>query len=710
MSVRRALLAVAIGAMASACGGGGGSAFGLTYPDNVQADIANVLQRLSSAGAPDDSPVAAVVTTDGKLTLVDLAAERVRWSQPVQSAASAPRIAGNTVVVQEQSGVVVRSLADGRTLATIDDEALHLAGAGGEGALTIVSLTTGGGVGARSKLVLLDGSRVKWTKEITHAAGAPAIAGGMVFIPWATQNVSVLEADGTEIARIRLTDSPVGHVFRHESDVYFAQRGLFRLTPTIREGSREGSAYFEAQLREIPGQPTFTVDPYRPPPPPESALHRVRYGWHPAGAGEDVALSDDLLYGVFYRLVFGLHPSEDSVRWIYQHDHDVVGVLAQEGGLLLADESGGFHFVSAEDGRTRWHYASGATAVVVSMRADHFAPGGAPDGAAPSLADQLLSAAQNTDSRLVPARALAIHMLHTLDDPVVTGHIISLCDDPQLPPVLRTEACGAIASRTTGSEHVVRALERHARYLEGTTAPPVAALARAAAAMNEQAAVPLLIAHLRDPETAEADLVPLIEAMKSLGGRSAVEPLTDFMRLYHAEAQSDAMVAAMRAGADALAALQGPAAREVIHELAEDPLAPIDVRNQMRAALTAMEEAAAAADAEAGGEAEGDEAEGDGDEGDGDTEEDDRPERVTASVVDRVLRPVRQEMSACVRDDSGNAPNARLVIRLSGSGDLEALSVQPPRLQSCIEPLVRRVRFPANRQNIREQVSYTVRR
>ncbi len=692
----------------SACGAAsGGPAFSPTYPDNVDEAIQAVLTRLRTAPPNDDEPAVAAGVTDDELMVVDLRERRLLWRQAVVSPVSAPRIAGELVLLHERSGIVARDLRSGAIRFTQPDEALYLAGADGEGERTVLSLTTGGGVGARSKIVLARAGHIVWTKSIDYAAGAPALAAGMVFIPWATQNLSILDADtGEELARVRIADTVIGRAFRQGNSVYFGQRGLFRLTASITGGRTEAAAYFEPQLPEFPGDPPFMVDPYQPAPAPSSALHRVRYAWHAAGEGDEVRLADDNLYAIFYRVVFALDPAGDSVRWVYVHERDIVGAQGQAGGLLIADADGGFTRLSAHDGLPHWSHDADTTALAASLRAEGFAPDEGPQGQAAPLRDQLLAAAHDPDARLVPARVLATRMLAALPEAEATGHLIALCDDRRAPPPVKTAACEALAERTTGSELVLEALERHARFLAQTTAPPVGALARAAVHMQAREAVPLLLSHVRDPATEAPDLAPLIDAIAALGDRSALEPLRDFLRLYHAEATDDALVAAVGAAADALVALEGASAAETIEPLAEDPLAPEPARARLRATLSAL-----AAEEEQGEEPPSDgEGEATTDDGATDAATDERPERIDAAVVARTLDPVQAELRACLRQDSEGARAARLVLRIGGDGTLQHVSVSPRRLAGCIEPIVRRARFPASRRNVNEQVTYRVRR
>ena len=703
-------------ALAAACGGSSAAVFGPTFPDNQSSDIDPVVARLRANPAPNAEPIAVGLTNaPHELYAVDLRDGSLKWKVAVETAASGPQIAGSLVLLHETRGVVARDLMTGTERFVVGDDALHLAGAGGEGDWAAFALTTGGGVGARSKLVIARRGKILHEQSLAHALGAPTVAAGMVFVPWATQNLSVLEAEtGEEIARVRITDTPVARAFRVGDDLYFGQRGVFRLTPSVVSGARAESAYFEPMAREIPGDPALMADPYRPTAAPESATHRIRFVWRPAGEGETLHFADDTVYAVFYRFVFALDPNADAVRWVYQHPEDIVGAAAVEGGISVADQGGGLAFVAVEDGRRRWAESVALTPTVVELRPAGYVPSGTPEGPELSLHEQLLAAAQNTDSRLVPVRKLAIHMLSAIDDPEVTGHLIVLCEDARGPEPVRAEACNQLATRTQGKEQVLEALERHARFLDGTTVPPVGALARAAAGMGATEATPALIAHLNDPATPAADLVPLLGALRTLEAEAAAEPVRDFLRLYHAEADDETMLAVMVSGAETALALDAEPAAELLEKLASDPLAPGPVRGKLRDALEAHR-AAEESDAEEGqGEGEGEEAGDDGSEAEAQAETEaeaaEVPERVTLPMVEKALEGVRPQMTACLSGNERRLRSARILLVLAGDGSVQMVAVNPSEAQRCLEPLIRQSDFPANQANARQQLTYTFRR
>src|SRR5690606_24625653 len=110
--------------------------------------------------------------------------------------------------------VVARDLRTGAERFRTDDEAMHLIGADGEGNLGAIVLSTGGGVGAHSRLLVTRAGDIDWDAEVDYALGKPAVRAGMVFLPWSNQNVSVVDAgSGRELARLRVADEVVAEAF-----------------------------------------------------------------------------------------------------------------------------------------------------------------------------------------------------------------------------------------------------------------------------------------------------------------------------------------------------------------------------------------------------------------------------------------------------------------------------------------------------------------
>ena len=564
-------------------GCGGAATLSATFPDNRAEDLAAVLARVRAAGAPS-RPVAVGLAED-RLYAYDLAAGRRLWEQAVAEPRTAPHIAGDLVVLAEGARIVARRMSDGAVAFALPDENLSLVGAAGDGGDAAIVLSTGGGVGARSRVLLVRDGSIASQLALDAAAGVPEVRAGLAFVPWGNQNVSGIEIAGArEVARLRSLDGVVGHARAAAGAVFFGQSGVGRMTE---DPSRAG--WYAPDVSALPGRPALFPDAYEPPPGPASASHRIRLAWRPSAGDGPVRMSDGALYLTFYRLVFALGQDDLAPRWVHEHPADIVGAAALDGGVLLADAQGGLLFVGA-DGRSRWTAETGARPNVVAIRAEGFSPAGQTGPEPPPLAEQLLAAAQSTDARLVPARAFAVRLLAAQADAGVTEHLIVLCDEASLPADLRRAACEALGERELGPEAVLAALGRRANYLTGTRAPPVGALAAAAARLGERRAVPLLIAHLRDPHTELADLPALCDALARLGDGSAAEPLADFLWLYHAEHDDEALALALGAAARALVALSGPVGREEVRRIADAPFTPPRIRAQLLAAAAPPEQ------------------------------------------------------------------------------------------------------------------------
>lgn len=690
----------------TACGGGGaGGAFAPAFPDSSAARVTALSARLDGAPAREERSVI-VGTTPGpaaKLFAWDFTTRALLWSVPTATR-SLPVVAGSVVLTDEGGRVIGRALDTGAEVYSTETDALHLVGGDGEGALSAFTLSTGGGEGASSRIVLLEDGDERWSRAAFQAVGVPAVRAGLVLVPWAHQNVSVFDAStGEEADRLRVTDDVIGHAFIAQNRVYVAQAGAFRLTPSLAAGSKASAAYLAHHpARELPGHPAFLRDAYSPPPAPDNATLRVRLVWRPTGDGETVSLQDDTLYLLFYKLVFALSPDASSVRWVAERSTDLAGASVEAGGLLVVDADGTVALLSAADGRPVYTAQLGVRPNAAVSSGDPTLAG-EPTGAALPLRDQLLSAAENTDARLAPARVLAVQLLAALPEPEVTTNLVAICGGGRVPRLVQRAACDAIGTRTVGGEQVLHELERHASFLTGTTAPPTASLARAAVHLEERRAVPALLAHLRDPQTPVEELAGIVDALRLLGDRSAAEPLEDFLRLYHAEEPDDALGAALGNAADALAALLGPVAGDTLREIADDTLGMPMVRGRAQAALDALAasgDAAQAAD-RAGQDAQQVHA------GARPAGADARPAALTVRDLEAALGDVRPQLLACLSADPAHPRSARLIVVSDGNGAITQVSSSAA--EACVAPIVRARHLPAVRGDTRQQLTYTLR-
>jgi len=714
MKTTTSLFALFVCCALAACGGTP-LAFSTKYADNDQGDVQNLLQRVQNAPPRAPTTIAVGVTeAPAQLYAYDVAEQRVLWKKPV-AATSAPMLAGESVIFQTAGSIVAVSLRTGEKQVEISRGNKLLRGADGEGALAVFVMSEGMGTYAKSEVVLLRRGSVDWTRPIEGMVGVPSIAGTVALVPWSNQYVTAVDVEsGREIARLRVRDGVLAHALRDREHTYVgSQHGIARLTASIASGKIAGPGYFKLPEENLPGRPLLLRDVYAEatPPTPDSAQHRIALVWEPRALdAERTGLEDDTVYLVFYRFVFALSPADYAVRWVHRSESDLIGAAAQPGGVLVADAAGWVLQIAAGSGEVVSRSNSGLASTVLRLPT-----GGKPtDAGAPIGADArragLLTAAQDTDARMVPARILAVRALAKLEEAEATASLIALCEDRSLAPAVRTEACGALKSRSLGTEHLLTALGRHAQYLTNTSAPPVGALAKAAVGSKEARAVGPLTEHLHDPNTLSSDLVAVVNALNELGDASAAKPLSDFLLRYHADPVDPDVVNALERIPATLHKLQGQAAVPALEIVHNDGLGVYSVRQKATEVLGALKaeaeaEAAAKAAAEAAKDQPPEQAPApavtpvQGDEA--------MPTHLTTELLDQALLPVRDQLQECVAKVGKFQARAVLVIE---DGEVLMVSVVPAELQACVEPLIRGQKFAKTRLPKKERVTHIIKR
>lgn len=690
-------------------GCGAGTAFDTAFPDNRADHVSAITARLEAgrtrAAQLERASHFVVAVTEEPRALVgfDVAAGEQRWRSEADLA-SVPELAGRYVVTHEGSEIVVRELETGRVTSRFSDHTLPLVGAAGEGDDGLVVLSTGGGVRASSVLVGLRRGSPTFTSTLDQAIGAPAVSAGVGFVPWARQYLSAVDlGSGSELARVRSHDAVSASARVSDGHVFYGQSSVALF------GAAE-SPSFRGLTMDWSVAPPLLRNAYEPSWGAAGAQNRIRLVYRPVADGANVAFERDTIYFVFYRLVFALSGDGQSARWARELPADVVGAAAVDGGLFLFDASGGAHLLSYEDGRETFRQSLSEGRYTAALASVGALPAGAPSGDVLSLRDQLLAVAASTDARVVPGRELAVRLLGRLSDPEVTTNLLALCDDPSLTPSVRRTSCESLAGRTSGSEAALAALARHADYLRGVSAPPVGPLAQAVVAMGARSAVPLLTAHLRDPETAPDDLAGLFRALARFGDSSAAGSIADFIRFYHAESPDAGLDRSLVAALTAYRTLAGPTSRELLEQLRDDPFSLESVRRAVASELTALD-----AGSGGGGSAEADT------EAQSDTEDEGAsaeaapapaapPATLTQERVRELLEPSRAELERCLLEGSRPARQARVILVVAPDGSVLLVSSSPPDILHCVEPIVRRVNYPVTRATARQQITYDLRR
>ncbi|MET0384941.1 MAG: PQQ-binding-like beta-propeller repeat protein [Polyangiales bacterium] len=687
-------------------------AFAVRYPDNLEPEVSEMIARAQKGAGRDIPAIAAGVTTSGNVFAYDLGAKRVAWQVPGKTR-FAPLLAGQSVVIQEGTRIVGLDIKTGAARFQFDAGEMHLVGADGAGDRSVLTLTSGQGTYAKSRVVFMQAGVRRWTHDLNTPVGVPALTGDTVLVPWSNQYLSGLDAaNGDEYARLRLRKGVVSHAFVSNGHVFVgSQNGIALLSKELLVGALTNAPHYDPPQEELPGRPAFLRDAYStaPLPTPDSAHSRVRLSWQSdLTAARQISMAGDSVYLIFYRFVFALDPRSLELRWAHTHDVDLVGARAETDGIVIADSQGALTYLAATSGAPLWREQNGPPSVSLEFPSDQRAIGGANTSSVVNvdLRKQLAAAALDPDARLVPMRLLAVKLLAKLPDPAATADLLTLCEDERTTVGIRKAACNALRERSVGNEHVLRALQRHGSYLAATSAPPVGALAKAATTQKEARAAPLLIAHLRDPNTPTQGLSELVQALGELGDQAAVPALTQFFLLYHADPVDEHLARALTHVPDALVRLQGAAAHDVLQRVADDPLGAETARNAAQKALGKLEELAKTGTLPEPDPSAADPA---ADEAAAAPKEKRPPDHITVDIIKQVLLPVHDPLQACIREAKPDVFQARAVLVIE-DGQVLMVSVLPEQLQSCIEPLIRSQQFPLTHLSQRDRITYVIKR
>lgn len=580
------------------CGGATQSALSPVYEDNRPEVLQRVAQQV--AQDPTREPEVAVVVTlsEPGVAVVDLSTQATRWQKPADLT-TVPFLCGQAVVAQDGSDVVVWAVEDGRELFRKSTAGMALVGAGGSGDDVAFALSSGTGVGAESAVYLLRKGSVRWSHRAAFSFGKPSVAGGLVFLPWANQQVSALSVDnGDEVARLRVLDGVIASSEARDGAVYLGRDLITRFGPEALQG-----VAFQKPRVDLPAQPKLMLFGEGQAEGPLSAVLRVRFalGFDQTKAA---APADDTLYFAYHKVLFGLSADAQLGRWGTTFNAPLVGIKATKGGALVMTEEGELLGIAPTGARESLGtlslgpitYATFGTLPALEVSE-------APSDTVQSLARVTAEA----DTAMQPARILALKWLADSPAPSATEELVRFCVDPGLPSTLMEAACAHLEHRTQGAQAVLTALEQHASFLNEIPAPPLKPLARAAASLKAVDAVPLLVAHLEDPATSEASLPMIVDALGELLQLEEAAPhkqqgetaLLAFLDQYRSESAESALLPVLQSLVLRLADLDRATAAPALQRILEDPFAAAPLKGTVDQVMSQHENAAPGDDAAA---------------------------------------------------------------------------------------------------------------
>jgi outer membrane protein assembly factor BamB len=540
---------------------GGASTFTLTAPDNDPAALARALAA-GATPAPPPRPAAYLVTQDGKLVGWSLADGKAMFATATPIGSRVVVGAGQ-VVAREGAALVARGADDGRPRWSHPLAAGTFLGlaADGDRAYYVVKA-------AQYHLIAVRGGTEIWRSSADGSLGAPAARGGLVFMPFLNQWLTLLDgATGATLARIRLTDEAVAFVHADDAAVTYGSRGLYVLDAKSASGSRAGSTYLLPTLPPF-GRPMYAFDAYGAAQASYGALDRSRLLWQV----KDGAFAGGVVTWFHYRYLFAFDAASGALRWAYLEPRgDIAGAEDTGAAIVLVTQAGDVVALDRATGAVLGRTATGERVAGTTIAAGGFRPAGQGTRTAP--AEVLAAIIADRDARFPTVKQFAVETLGRLGGADVTAALIHVLRDEASATEIRDRAADVLEKRTdeTGLPAILAALSVHASFLTSTYPRGVDVLARAVAALGLPEAGPALVAHLDDPATPPTTLAEIVRALVAIRARDAFPELRSFLLLYRCDPTYENDPQILGPVIDAVLALGGGAGREAVAWVADEP-------------------------------------------------------------------------------------------------------------------------------------------
>jgi outer membrane protein assembly factor BamB len=550
----RALALVATVAMA---GCGGAAAFNLTSADNDADRLQQALavRTLPAAPRPTGPGPRVFLVHSGKvrkLSAHDLAQGNALWS--VDADVQSRVVVGATFVAAlEGSEVVGRDASSGKVRWKHSVPGAFL-GLAADAERAIVVHREDGATRPTWWLTAIDGKTgdVIWRADAVGQLGTPAAQGGLVFSPFLSQWMSVLDArTGTPITRVRGVDQQISFVKTTSDGAWFGSaQGVFRIDTRAASGTQAGSTYAALVVPPQLAKAQYAPDGFDAVQAGYTAADRARILWRGSPREEGLELAAHGTAVHYFRYVFGLGP-DGGVVWAYSHPR-VELVASEHLGPVLGFVSGAGEVVAldAKTGAVRFRSEAkgdGGQVLGATFDADGWSPSSVNE-ARGGTALALVTIARDRDQRFEKVKALAVSALAALTGPEVTTELLTLLRDPRTQVKLKDTIVEVLVARhdPSGAAALADALssERH-DFVAGEDGDQVGAMARivagidAAALSAEQRSAVLteLIHHLWSPSLRVIDLAAVIRAIAVVGGDRGAAALRGHLLLYRGWAE-----------------------------------------------------------------------------------------------------------------------------------------------------------------------------
>jgi outer membrane protein assembly factor BamB len=514
------------------------------------------------------SPRVFAVTAGSPKTIVayDLASGNAMWKADadVQSKIA---VGGDFIVALEGTQLVARDQARGsvRWKKAVSGKFIGLA-ADAKRAYLVSGHVLVGYDGATGNQI--------WTADASGELGAPGAHGGIVYVPYLRQWLSLIDgATGKQLTRIRGLDEQIAMLDVTSTRAYYgSKQGVFVLDEQSANGKRSDASYARAH---IPGQlegTTYGTDVYDPVQMMYTAAERKRVLWTQLPTAG---------YAIHYfRYVLGFGPAGE-MTWAYSNPRVELVASDHTGGAIVAVASNGdVVALDPKDGTVRAKKSLGTTQPVLgaTFDADGWAPTGEAEKSDPVAV--LTSIALDREARFDRVKELAVRRLAQMPGPQVTQHLLAVIADPRQPQKLKDTVVELLMDRKDASSLPVltKQLEVRTDFIAGTQPESLAAVAKGIAGLattkldpkHVEDALVALQAHLESPATSSGELAQIIAAMTAIGGGAERTALTSHLLLYHADDNLGDDGTWQRAIAVALSK-GGPRERETLRYVQQDP-------------------------------------------------------------------------------------------------------------------------------------------
>ncbi len=582
------LVAIALLSLA-ACGGK--DVFKLTSNDNDRGALTAALARrqLPEQPAPVNAarqPRMFILQGGPQKTIVayDLAGGTILWKTPadVESRIS---VGGSFIVEVEAKELVAR---DQQTGAVKWKFAMpgELVGATADRDRAYLVWREGGASKSTWWLAAYDGSSGSrlWKTDADGQLGAPAAQGGLVFAPFLTQWLSIIDgASGKHLARIRGIDEQISMLRMTSQAAYYgSKQGVFRLDARSATGKRDGASYGQVKIPTQLDRTTYGPDAYDRVQSSFTAADRAHVLWSSEPTESGPMKFTNGGYAVHYfRYIFGFG-LDGELTWAYSNPRVELVASEDTGAAILAiSQTGDLVVLDPKNGGVRLTKSIGTTAPVVgaTFDADGWSPSG--QGEQVETLSALVAIARDHDARFDRVKELAVLSLAKMPGGEATKELLSVLADKRAPQRLKDVVVDLLVKRKDPASLSVltEQLAVHTDYLANTEPEALGPVAKAIAGLGGSKldaavvgpALAALQSHLDAPSTQVADLVLVIDAMAAIGGGTERAALGSHLLLYHADDETGADPAWGKAIVHALGDHGGPAERELLRQVAEDP-------------------------------------------------------------------------------------------------------------------------------------------